>query len=995
MVRTDMRWFLRPKVVIGVPVGLIALYALVGFVLLPYLIKSYAVPTVSEQIKHPIVLREAAFNPFALSLRLTGLEVREQNQTAMLGFEELFVNLRATTLFFQKVAFDEIRLVMPFVAAKVSPEGKMNLMSLAPAPAETVEPPAPPSGEPKKMMPVEIDLLDITQGILEYRDDSKPRPVLLDVVPFQIVLRNFSTVPSQENEGAYAFRAEIGKDRTVAWEGNFSLEPVESDGKLSVAGIRLGTLYQAVRDQFQADVQQGVLGLSASYHFDLRGQAPQVMVKNGTVSIQNLSIVERGGIDPVVKIQNLGVEGIQLDLQQQTIDVAKVHSGDARFEAWMDPDGVINFQPLFTPVGGGEDVTEKPASAKGEQAKPAKPWAITVAEVVLRNYGAAFEDRTLERPGHVEVDAMNVTIKDIQIPFKKSLPIDLSFKLNETGSVNLKGKVGLAPPAADTELSLNHIELRPFQPYLDRFLNADVLKGAIDLAGSIHFAKEHANEPMMRFQGNLALNQLVVADREELDNVLTWKALTVSRIAMDMQPTAVKIGEIVWQEPSVHLVVDSEGRLNLSRLVVSPPPGDQATSPRESEGEKTRAKAADPVPVIIDQVKVGKLAATFQDLSVEPHVRTSLTEFGGTIKGLSSKQLQKADVNLRGKVGKAAPLKIVGKINPLSEDAFTDLIVSLDGMDLTQAGPYMSKYVGYGLSKGKLSLDLKYKVSQKVLEAENLVHVDQLTFGEKTDSPDATSLPVPLIVGLLKDRKGLIEIDMPIRGDLNDPDFKYGKAVLSTLLNLLGKVVASPFALMGKLLPGDHTEEDLQFIEFLPGSASLIDSERTKLEALEQALDARPGLRLDIKGTTDSKLDTAVLQTMKLRDQLFAMSGGKKPDQEELSPKEEQRLVEKLYAKLPVPNSSATPSEPSQPTVAEMKRQLASAIQIATSELETLAQQRAEAIRHHVLEGGKLTEERVALVDPGVAESGHEKVRTQLSLSAGLQDRPASIPEVP
>src|SRR5574337_1985899 len=157
-----MRRILRLRVLVGVPVGLIALYALIGFVLLPYLIKSYVIPTVSEQIEHPIVLREAAFNPFVLSLRLTGLEVREQNQAAMLGFEELFVNLRVTTLFFQKVAFDEIRLVMPFVAARVSPQGKMNLVSLAPPPAETAQPPAPPSGEPKTMLAVEIELLEIT-----------------------------------------------------------------------------------------------------------------------------------------------------------------------------------------------------------------------------------------------------------------------------------------------------------------------------------------------------------------------------------------------------------------------------------------------------------------------------------------------------------------------------------------------------------------------------------------------------------------------------------------------------------------------------------------------------------------------------------------------------------------------------------------------------------------------------------------------------------------
>ncbi len=990
-----MRRFFRAKVASGLLAGLIALYSLVGFVLLPYLITSYVIPAASDQIKHPIVLREAAFNPFTLSLRLTGLEVREQNETPILGFEELFVNLRAASLFLQKVAFDEIRLTMPFVVARVNSEGKLNLMSLVPPSNEASEPSSEPANEPKKMMPVEIDLLEIGKGILEYRDDSKARPVVIDVVPFGIVVRNFNTVQVEGSENAHAFTAEIGQRGKISWEGRIFLEPVESDGRLAVSGLRLKTLYQAVQEQFQFDVLQGTLGLSASYHFDLRGQAPQATVTNGTVSIEDLALVERGGIDPVINIPNLGVEGIQLDLQKQTIGVAKVHSADGRFEAWMDPGGVINFQSLFTPVGGGDGITEKPADAKREHAKPGKPWSVRVDEVALKNYGIAFEDRTLARPGHVDVDAMNVTVKDIHIPFKNPLPVNLSLKLNKTGSLDVKGNVAVEPLMADTELKLVHIDIRPFQPYLDRFLNADVLEGAIDLNGTAHFATKHVNEPLLRFQGNLAVNRLAIADRRELDDVLTWRALNVNQMAVNLEPTSVKIAEIIWQEPSAHIVVDPQGQLNLSGLAVSPPPHEQTAAPKEPEGAKSQVKAGDPVSVTIDKIKLVKLAATFQDLSIEPQVRTSLTEFGGTIKGLSSKQLQKADVNLKGKVGRAAPLTIVGKINPLSEEAFTDLIITLSGMDLTQAGPYSGKYVGYVLSKGRLSIDLKYKVSQKVLEAENLVHVDQLTFGEKTNSPDATSLPVPLAVALLQDRKGLIEIDMPIRGNLNDPDFKYGKVVISTLLNLLGKVVASPFALMGKLVPGGGGEEDLQFIEFQPGSASLAESELTKLEALEKALSDRPGLRLDIRGTTDSTRDVAVLQTMKLRDQLFAMSGRVTPDQKALSPKEEQRVVEKLYAKLPAPDPSATPAEPTQPTVEEMKRKLAAAIQIPPSDLEALAHQRAEAIRHHLLEGGKLTEERVALLDTGAADSGHERVRTQLSLSAGLPDHSSSSSQMP
>jgi hypothetical protein len=407
--------------------------------------------------------------------------------------------------------------------------------------------------------------------------------------------------------------------------------------------------------------------------------------------------------------------------------------------------------------------------------------------------------------------------------------------------------------------------------------------------------------------------------------------------------------------------------------------------------EPQNAKSS-PVPVTIDVVKLAKAAVTFQDNSVQPPVFTGLSNLTGTVKGLSSKQLAKADVHLTGRVGKVAPLKIAGTINPLTEDAFTDLTITLGGMDLTAESPYSGKYVGYRLSKGKLSLDLKYKVSQKQLEAENKVVVDQLTFGEKVDSPDATSLPVPLAVALLKDRKGRIDIDLPIRGDLKDPDFKYGKVVISTLLNLLTKIVASPFTLMGKLIPGGGNEEDLQFIAFDPGSATVPDQEVKKFEALAKGLEERPGLRLEIAGTADPELDRAAIRMRKLKDQLIAMRqrerGHASPQSEGLSSEDESRLVIDLYETEREQLEKTAPSRPTEavqkpPTVPEMKQRLVAAILVDESELRTLARQRAEQVRDQLIQGGKLAEERVFLLEIDLTVSGNEQVRSPLTITAG------------
>jgi hypothetical protein len=502
----------------------------------------------------------------------------------------------------------------------------------------------------------------------------------------------------------------------------------------------------------------------------------------------------------------------------------------------------------------------------------------------------------------------------------------------------------------------------------------------------MHLAIDHPNGPLLSYEGNAGVEALSVADRDQGDEVVSLQALSLNGVRVTVDPTTASIKEVGLQQPMVHLVVLPDGGLNLGKLAAAS--SSSAAADEKAVGHQ-KAKSP-PVAVMIGVVRLVKAAATFRDESVQPPVQTGLSDLTGTIKGLSSKQLARADVDLTGRVGKVAPLKIAGTINPLSEDAFTDLAITLGGMDLTAESPYSGKYVGYGLSKGKLSLDLRYKISKKQLEAENKVLVDQLTFGEKVDSPDATSLPVKLAVALLKDRKGRIDIDLPIRGDLKDPDFKYGRVVISTLLNLLTKIVASPFTLMGKLIPGGGAEEDLQFIEFPSGSATLPDEELKKFETLVKGLEERPGLRLEITGTADPVRDRKVLGLQKLKAQLLAkwQQGKSVSTEVDLPIVEEERAIKELFDQQRSQQPVVTPAEGVQvaskpPTIEEMRQQLAAAIPVPDSDLHLLAQQRAEQMRGQLAGDGKLADERVFLTEVDLTASDHEKVRNRLNITAG------------
>jgi hypothetical protein len=969
-----MRGFLHPSRLAFIAFSILLVYTLVGFFLLPYVIKDHVIPAMAEKLNRPILVKEVEVNPFALSLRMTGFGIRDEDQSPMIGFEELFVNFQASSIVRWAYVFDTIRLVKPFVSAKVSKQGRVNVAELV-SPAKHVNEPSASSASeqpPSEIPAIEIGRFDINSGIVEFRDDSKPTPYTLDIVPIQFSLQDFHTKPGGTGN-TYAFTAELGQGETLAWQGTLAFEPIRSEGTLTLSTIKLGTHWKYFWDQFNFDIA-GTFNAKGRYRFDASSSPPNVQVSEAALSVSDISIREKGVAAPVITLPALDVEGINVDLRDRKVAIKTIAIANGSIRAWLNLDKSVNFQTLLTPV--------RTKSGAGPSTPPAGPDSSASA-------GEEPEDRSLTVPMSAEVTGLSVKTHDVRFPLKEPIPLIVEHRLNNTGTVRAEGKILATPFQVDMTVGLTNIALKPFQPYLESFSRIAIDSGAIGLDGQVHLAVEHPRAPLLTYRGNLVMRSLAISDRDEGLPVASWEQLLVSQIALDLDPTTVTIKEVGIAKPTVHLSIQTDGQLNLTKLF--PPAEPSGASPDSEKALSPPKKSAAPV-IAIRTVKLLKGVMLYQDQTVEPTVRTGLYDLTGTIKGLSSKQVAKAVVNLAGKVDKFAPLKINGTINPLSEDTFTDLAITLEEMDLTAGSPYSGKYVGYRLSQGKLSLDLKYTISQQQLEAENTVLIDQLTFGEETTSEDATSLPVPLAVALLKDRQGKIEIDLPIRGDLNDPDFKYGQVVISTLLNLLTKIIASPFALMGNLIPGGANEEDLQFVEFLPGSPSLSADEMNKLEALGKALDERPGLRLDIRGTADPMLDQAAIRSRKLKDLLLAERdrerGQEQPMQENLSLEDEQRLVRELFSKQPVSPADAAVDkssidEPNPLSVEEMKHQLASVIFIEEAELRTLARQRAEEVRVYLLERVKLSEEQVFLLDVDPAVSGHDTIRSQLSITAG------------
>jgi hypothetical protein len=379
---------------------------------------------------------------------------------------------------------------------------------------------------------------------------------------------------------------------------------------------------------------------------------------------------------------------------------------------------------------------------------------------------------------------------------------------------------------------------------------------------------------------------------------------------------------------------------------------------------------------------------------VQPNFATGIQGIEGTVLGLSSKANSRAKVNMHGAVDAFSPVDISGEVNLLSAALYTDVALNFRNMELSIFNPYSGKFAGYNITKGKLTTEMHYKVEGRKLDAQHHISIDQLEFGDRTASKDAVSLPIKLAVALLKDRNGVINLDIPVSGTLDDPTFRLGPIIWKVFVNVLEKAVTAPFALLGALFGGGP---DLQFIDFRPGSADLDAAAMDKSRGMIKALNERPQLKIEVPIAWISELDRPALAEARLSAQVREAQSGKgsrktspaaAPDFEHLDPAAKVEILTQLYAK----DVGGEPKFPPEVTNLKTKPELAAAkadflkpallehIAVTDSELTALGQQRAMAVQQALLTDSQLDPARVFLAVNDKAKNQDGKVRLELSL---------------
>lgn len=1001
----------RTARILAVLALLLALYAAAGFWLAPRLVRSALIEDIPKALSAVPTVGEIRINPFLLQVTVKNFALADREGRKLLGFERLFVDFQLSSLWRRAYSFANIDIDAPFVNASVAKDGTLNLAKLHPA---SPPPPKPPEAKNEPLPPLRVGSFKVTQGSVSYEDLSRPSEFTTHLQPINFELRDFTTGVAG---GLFTFTGSSNLGERIEWHGHLSVQPIESDGELRIDALRAHTIWEYLEDQLNFVIHSGQIDLAATYKFSLKDTV-DLQLNLAKLAAADITVRPKDSEVDLVTIPGLTVLGTTLDLAPRRAHVDSVSLTGVKVSTWIEPDGSFNLRNLMAAriasakaqaAGGGGPASPAPAANTGS-ASP--PWQVELHELNLTDAHISAEDRMTHPTAKILLAPLSLRVTGASLDLAKPVRVALETRINESGSLTANGEVTPQPAAAAWNLKIADIDLTALQPYIGRYTSMTLLSGHLGAEAKFRYGAQQ--KPVLLFAGDIHVDGLRTVDDTLHDDFVNWQRLDILGLNYQQAPDRLDIAQIVARKPYARIIIESDTSLNVKRVltapgsVPTPPPADQrptakaaakggarGSSAAQSAAASPAPAASQPMPMAIKKVVIESGVTNFTDLSVAPNFSAGIQNLSGTVLGLSSKPSSRAKVDLHGSVGEYSPVSITGEVNFLSAALYTDLAMSFRNIELSIFNPYSGKFAGYNISKGKLTTELHYKVDRRKLDAQHHIVIDQLEFGEKTASKDAVSLPIKLGVALLKDRNGVIDLNLPVSGSLDDPKFRIGPLIWKVIVNILEKAVTAPFALLGALFGGGA---DIQFVEFHPGTSALDPAAVDKVKAVAKALAERPQLKIEVPIAVVPDIDRPALAAAQLNAQLNELqtlktarkkSAGAAPaPYDQLDPGAKLELLTALYAK----DVGGEPKYPQAVTDLKPKPELVSAkidfltqgirehLVVGDADLNALGQQRATALQQALLSDTQIDPARVFLVANDKASSKDGMVRLELSL---------------
>lgn len=960
-----------------------------------------------------------------LAVKLSGqVQTRDVKMTDregqdLLAFDRLTVNMADVRPLEQVVDLAQVELFKPVLHAQRDAAGRLNLAQLAggsaPAspPKEAASQPAKPSNKAPAPWAVSVARASVRDGTVHWGDQTTQPAAALQARSLGMELTSLA-LPLQ---------------KPVAFKGDFVLPAVAAqgapEGKLAFEGeattqnaqvqITAEALALQLAAPYVAQYLEPALAGQLTGTLGVQWQAPPadknatgLTVTAGPLALDQLAL--RQGNKPLASLSKLEVKGLQVPLDERTVTLESLSLNAPKLAVERASDGRWMFERWAKAPSTPSETTAT--------SQTAAPWVVRVGELALQGGTIGFADNAQPRPVALEVSALDVSANNLATDSSKAGAFTLSARAaagkgnakSAAGKIDYQGTLALQPLATQGKLDATRVPVHGLDGYLAQQLAIELLRADVGFRGQVAFAQSDKGASL-KLAGDAAIEELKanstaastpMTEAQVGEELLAWKSLNLRGLNVATAPgTApkVQVGETSLQDFFARITINEAGRINLRDIVKGEPqtPAGPAATAAASAPAPAASAASAPQPVqtaardpLAPVVQFGPMSLVngkvlFSDFFIKPNYSADLTELTGKLGAFSSEapggEPQLAALELLGRAEGSASLEVSGQLNPLAQPLALDIAGKVRDLDLPPLSPYSVKYAGHGIERGKLSVDVAYKVLPNgQLTANNRIVLNQLTFGEPVAGAP-NSLPVRMAAALLADRRGVIDLDLPISGSLNDPQFRIGPVIGKVILNLIGKALTSPFSLLASAFGGG---EEMSSVAFAPGSATLSPEAQQNLGKVAKALVDRPALKLTVTGTANLEAEREGLQRERLQQLVRAEKRRAQPDSTEpVTADEYPALLKAAYGRANIPKPRNLVGIAKDLTVPEMEA-LLMANQPATEAMAAeLAAQRGHAIQSY-LAAQKLPSERLFLAAPKTG-SQMPKGAPQAELSLATQ----------
>ena len=908
--------------------GLFVIFGLLGYFWLPGFAKGKAEAMLSEKLHRPVTVERVSISPYTLEATIYGFRIGEREGqgeagTSLLKFESLYVNISSASIFRAAPVVSAVTLTAPEIHLSRDANGRLSIADLIDDFMQQ-----PKSEEPARFS---ISNIRVEGGSIVFDDQLKQtRQRVSEIslgVPFVASFDSADEVWVQPHFGA---RINDGSKVEVAGKLRPFADKREAAVDIKVQGLDLTGIDEYAPTLQGIKLQAGLVDTDLEVVFGKVGDKPADIRVSGDITLRKLDVKNGQGLPWQVGGERATLHLKNVDLMLNSPLEVAVDAADLYFQQSDKPKLHINALNI--------------ADVRADMAASKASFALTAT-------------------------------------------------INNEGSLKTSGSVGWAPLSADLDVDMVDVDIVATQGMLVDRQGLLITKGLASFAGKVKAGGAPLN---VAIQGDAKVRDYNMLDTGTQEDLLRWKMLEINGLNLNTAPLDVAIKSVVQSDFYARIIIMPDGTLRLrdvmapggklpmahaAEQVVVKQAEVQAEKKVEKKGKGTVTTATVEegnvaLPVRIDELVFKNGNINFNDRFIKPNYRANLTQLSGKVGPLHPGK--PGEVAIKGSVNRAAPLELKGKVDPFGKDIFIDLTAKVKGIDLPGFTPYSSRYIGYEIAKGKLSVDLHYFIEKSQLRAENNIFLDQFTLGNKVESPDALSLPVGLAVTLLQNSRGEIDINLPISGSLDDPEFSIGSLIFKVFVNLIGKAITAPFALLGNMFGGGA---DLSYVEFAPGRSRLTPEAEKNLEAVSKAMKEKASLKMDIAGVATAASDREELKRATLERRVKAQklaemakqgkSGGSVRDVE-VSAAEYPKYLEQAYKaeKFDKPTNliGMTKSLP----VAEMEALMIANMPNGDDELRGLADRRAREAYTVLLEKG-VPGERMFVVQPRIESAADGK----------------------